>query len=121
MLGALLALLIACGVTVNALSLGVLERDVWVDQKSGSTVENALFAKEIMSKNRCQSVLVVTPPAHSRRTKIVFNKIFPKEISVAVSCDPSPFDVKRGWKIPAMAREVGYEYFVFLCYILFGF
>jgi uncharacterized SAM-binding protein YcdF (DUF218 family) len=106
---------------VYALPLGVSERDVWVDHESGSTVENSLFAKEIASKNHCQSVLVVTGPAHSRRTKMVFNKIFPKEISVRVSCDPSTFDVKGWWKIPAKAREVGYEYFVFLCYILFGF
>lgn len=30
---------------VYALSLGVSERDVWVDHDSGSTVENALFCK----------------------------------------------------------------------------
>ncbi|HUL21096.1 MAG TPA: YdcF family protein [Thermodesulfobacteriota bacterium] len=106
---------------VYALSLGVPERDIWVDRDSGSTVENARFAKGITDKNRCQSVLVVTSPAHSRRTKMVFNKMFPKEISVTVSCDPSTFDVKRWWKTPAIAREVGYEYFVFLCYMFFGF
>jgi uncharacterized SAM-binding protein YcdF (DUF218 family) len=106
---------------VYALSLGVSERDVWVDHDSGSTVENALFAKEIATKNDCRSVLVVTSPTHSRRTKMVFNKIFSKEISVRVSCDPSTFDIRRWWKIPAKAREVGYEYFVFLCYFLFGY
>jgi len=104
-----------------ALSLDVPERDIWVDHDSGSTVENALFAKEIATKNRCQSVLVVTSPTHSRRTRMVFHKIFPKEISVTVSYDPSTFDVKRWWRKPATAREVGYEYFVFLCYFMFGY
>jgi len=106
---------------VYALSLGVRERDIWVDHDSGSTVENALFAKRIAEKNKCQSVLVVTSPTHSRRARVVFNKIFQKEISVRVSCDPSTLDVKRWWKVPATAREVAYEYFVFLCYTLFGF
>jgi uncharacterized SAM-binding protein YcdF (DUF218 family) len=106
---------------VYALSLGVSERDIWVDHDSGSTVENALYAKGFAEKNECQSVLVVTSPTHSRRTKIVFNKLFPKEISVRVSCDPSTFDVKRWWTMPAVAREVGYEYFVFLYYFLFGY
>jgi uncharacterized SAM-binding protein YcdF (DUF218 family) len=106
---------------VYAGSLGALQRDIWVDHDSGSTVENALFAEGIVQKNECQSVLVITSPTHSRRTKMVFNKIFPKEISVRGSCDPSTFDVKKRWKIPARAREVGYEYFVFLCYTLFGF
>ena len=77
--------------------------------------------KGFVEKNECQSVLVVTSPMHSRRTKMVFNKFFPKEISVRVSCDPSTFDVKGWWKIPAKAREVAYEYFVFLCYALFGY
>jgi len=106
---------------VYALSLGVSEGDIWADHDSGSTVENALIAKEIVNKNNCRSVLVVTSPTHSKRTKLVFNKIFPKEISVRVSCDPSTFDVKNWWKIPAKAREVGYEYFVFLYYFLFGY
>ena len=92
-----------------------------MDYDSGSPVKNAPFAKEIASEKHCQSVLVLTSPAHSGRTKMVFNKIFLKGISVTVSCDPCTFDVKRWWKIPAMAREVGYEYFVFLCYFLFGY
>ena len=105
---------------VYALSLGVLERDIWVDHDSGSTVENALFAMKIANKNNCRSVLIVTSPTHSRRAQMVFRKIFANEIRVTVSCDPSTFDVRGWWKIPAETREVGYEYFVFFCYILFG-
>lgn len=63
---------------VYAPSLGVSERDIWVDHDSGSAVENALYAKRIAEKNEWQSVLVVTSPTHSRRTKMVFNKIFRK-------------------------------------------
>jgi uncharacterized SAM-binding protein YcdF (DUF218 family) len=106
---------------VYAVPRGALERDIWEDHDSGSTVGNALFAKEIASENHCQSVLVVTSPANSRRTKMVFRKISPKEISVTVNCDPSTFDVKRWWTIPAVAGEVSYEYFVFLYYFLFGY
>jgi uncharacterized SAM-binding protein YcdF (DUF218 family) len=101
--------------------LGVPEGDILVDHDSGSTVENAIFAKEIAKKNGCRSVLVVTSPTHSRRTKKVFQKYFPKMIGVTVTCDLSTFHVKRWWKKPAMAREVSYEYFVFLWYGLFGY
>lgn len=106
---------------VYALTLGVLERDIWVDHDSGSTVGNALTSKEIVRKNRCRSILVVTSPTHSRRTRMVFQKVFPKEVRVTVCCDPSTFDVKQWWKMPAMAREVCYEYFVFLYYGAFGY
>jgi len=104
-----------------AVSLGIPEKDIWVDHDSGSTVENAHFAKEIAKKNNCRSVLITTSPTHSRRIKMVFRKIFPKEIPVTVSCGPSSFDLERWWKKPAMAREVSYEYLVFLYYYLFGY
>lgn len=106
---------------VYAVALGASENDIWIDHDSGSTVENALVARDMVNKNDWRSVIVVTSPTHSRRAKLVFNKIFPKNVSVRVSCDPSTFDVETWWKIPAGAREVGYEYFVFLCYALFGF
>jgi uncharacterized SAM-binding protein YcdF (DUF218 family) len=83
-------------------------------------VERAIYAKRIAEKKECRLVLVITSPTHSRRTKMVFHKSFPKEVSVTMSCDPSTCDVKGWWKIPAEAREVDYEYFVFLSYILFG-
>ncbi len=101
--------------------LGVPERDIFVDHDSGSTVENAIFAKDIAKKSGCRSVLVVTSPTHSRRTKMVFQKYFPKEIRVTVSCDLSTFEVNGWWKLPETAREVSYEYFVFLWYGLFGY
>ena len=106
---------------VYALRLGVSEGDIWVDHDSGSTVENALFSKAIVEKHGCQSVLVVTSPTHSYRTKKVFQKYFPKAIRVTVSCDPSTFHAQKWWTIPAMAREVAYEYFVFLWYALWGY
>jgi len=101
--------------------LGVPERDILVDHDSGSTVENAIFAEDIAKKSGCRSVLVVTSPTHSRRTKMVFQKYFPKEIRVSINCDLSTFEVNGWWKLPETAREVSYEYFVFLWYGLFGY
>ncbi len=106
---------------VYTMQLGVPESAIWVDHKSGSTVGNARTARDIVIKNHYRSVLIVTSPAHSRRTKIVFRKIFPQEIRVIVSSAPSGFSVKRWWEFPAMRREVFYEYFVFLYYTIFGF
>jgi uncharacterized SAM-binding protein YcdF (DUF218 family) len=106
---------------VYATFLGVPERDIWVEHESSSTVGNAIFSKEIAKKNGCRSVSIATSPVHSRRTKMVFQKFFPKDILVTVSCDPSTFDAAGWWKRPAIAREVFYEYFAFLYYGLFGY
>jgi uncharacterized SAM-binding protein YcdF (DUF218 family) len=103
-----------------ALSLGVPEKDIWSDHDSGSTVENAIYARDIAVKNRVRSVLIATSPTHSRRTRTVFRDVFPKEIRMTVSCSPSAFDVRTWWKTFWMAREVSYEYFVLLWYGLFN-
>lgn len=63
---------------VYALSLGVSEGDIWADHDSGSTVENALIAKEIANKNNFRSALVITSPTHSRRTKWSLTKFSQK-------------------------------------------
>lgn len=106
---------------VYAMQLGVPESAILVDHESGSTVGNAMTAKEIVIKNGYRSVLIVTSPTHSRRISMVFRKKFPKEVRVIVSSAPSKFLVNQWWEFPAMRREVFYEYFVFLYYSLFGY
>jgi len=106
---------------IYTMKLGVPEDAIIVDHDSGSTVGNALAAKEVVLKRGFRSVLIVTSPTHTRRIKMVFQKIFPKDIRIAVSSASLNFDINRWWEIQAIRREVFYEYFVFLYYVLFGY
>ncbi len=105
---------------IYAVSLGVPEQDILLEEASQSTYENALFSKEIIQEKGYKSVIVVTYPTHTRRTKKIFKEIFPKEITIIACCNKNDFDVSNGWKDRNRAREVAYEYFAFIWHILFG-
>ncbi len=55
---------------------GVDPRDIIIEGKAESTYQNAVFTKEIMIAAGCRSAIVVTSPYHTRRTKLVFNRVF---------------------------------------------
>lgn len=72
---------------VLAISLGVSEKDITLEDKACNTYENIKFVKEILEKNGWSHILLVTSPYHMRRSLLVFNKIT-KNISVV--CTPIP-------------------------------
>lgn len=58
-----------------AMSLKVPEDAIILEDKAKSTYENVKFTKEILDKNKKNSILLVSSPYHMRRTLFVFNKI----------------------------------------------
>jgi uncharacterized SAM-binding protein YcdF (DUF218 family) len=102
---------------VYTVSLGVPENDILLENKSISTYENALFSKEIVKKRGYKSVLLVTYPLHTRRSRYVFKKIFPRGIIIITVCDMRSFDLNQWWKKEDLARSVVYEYLGFLWYL----
>jgi len=57
-----------------ALSMGVPKRNIILEQRANSTYENVIFSKEILDKNKWNSILLVSSPYHMRRARLVFNK-----------------------------------------------
>ncbi|NQU73225.1 MAG: YdcF family protein, partial [Candidatus Omnitrophica bacterium] len=57
-----------------ALSMGVPERNIILEQKANSTYENVVFSKAILDKNKWDSILLISSPYHMRRAYFVFNK-----------------------------------------------
>lgn len=58
-----------------ALSLGVPESAIILEDKAGNTYENVKFTKEILNKNNWNEILLVSSPYHMLRASMVFNKI----------------------------------------------
>jgi uncharacterized SAM-binding protein YcdF (DUF218 family) len=100
--------------------LGVPESDILLEEESQSTFENALFSKRIIQEKAYKSVIIVTYPIHTRRTKMIFKKTLPKEIKVMACCNKEDFNTINWWRDRNAAREVAYEYFAFIWYALFG-
>jgi uncharacterized SAM-binding protein YcdF (DUF218 family) len=105
---------------IYAVSLGIPETDILTEENSKSTFENALFSKKIIQEKGYRSIILVTYPTHTRRTKKIFKEIFPKEITIIACCNKDDFDINNWWKDRNRAREVAYEYFAILWHFLFG-
>ncbi|MDO8603542.1 MAG: ElyC/SanA/YdcF family protein [Candidatus Omnitrophota bacterium] len=57
-----------------AVSMGIPERNIILEQKANSAYENVIFSKEILDRNNWRSVLLVSSPYNMRRAALVFNK-----------------------------------------------
>ena len=58
-----------------AVSLGVPENAIILEDRASGTYENVKFTEEILSKNGWEEILLVSSPYHMRRVALVFNKI----------------------------------------------
>lgn len=61
-----------------AVSLGINEDDIVVEEKSLSTHENIAFSSKLLDENNCKKVLLVTSPIHLKRALIVAKEVDPK-------------------------------------------
>lgn len=78
-----------------AVSLGVPEGAIILEDKAKNTYENVLFSKELLLKNNWKRVLLVSSPYHMRRASLVFDKVA-KEIKVIyVPVDQSLFYLRE--------------------------
>lgn len=60
----------------RAVSAGVREGDILVENKSESTYQNALYSRDIVLKQGFRSAIVVTSPYHMRRARLAFERVF---------------------------------------------
>lgn len=57
------------------LDAGVPEASLWVEDRSGSTYENALFSAEILHEKSVKRILLVTDAVHMFRAQRAFEKL----------------------------------------------
>lgn len=74
------------------LTLGIPEEDIWIENESRNTHENALFAKEFLEKNSYMAgnYLLITSAHHMRRSLACFNKVGVKVTPYSVDRKASP-------------------------------
>ena len=85
--------------TYDLTQLGVPISNIYVTKGVvGSTVEEAHAILELMQKQSMQSMIIVTDPYHSRRTKLVFDDIFGEYgITVRVRSVQGHWFTSAGW------------------------
>ncbi|MBU1146732.1 MAG: YdcF family protein [Candidatus Omnitrophica bacterium] len=104
-----------------ALSIGVPDKDIILEQKANSAYENVIFAKEMLDKNKWGSILLVSSPYNMRRVSLVFNKHC-KGVKVFYTpiIKSQFYDRSSGIKLEQI-RAIAHEYLGVLYYWLKGY
>ena len=105
-----------------ALSAGVSEKDIILEQKANSAYENAKFTKEILDDYNWSSILLVSSPYNMLRASLVFKKLDRNlKINYVPVIDPQFYyrERKVKWEqIKAIAHEyLGIIYYWWKGYI----
>ena len=90
--------------------------------QSGSTREEAELVKALAERMNFRSVILITSPAHTRRTYLTFREIMGEQ-EYRLSIVPSPysqFKPDHWWQSRRHAREVLFEYQKLLYYVIKG-
>ncbi|MBU1027372.1 MAG: YdcF family protein [Candidatus Margulisbacteria bacterium] len=109
----------------HAMALGVPEKDILLEEKSDSTIDNANFCLPIVKKQGAKSVILVTSPTHTRRAKRTYKRVFSKhKIDVMMHSVPltdSEFKLEAWWKSHEDTQKVLWEYGSLMFYFLKGY
>lgn len=103
----------------QAMSLGVPEDHILLENKSRTTFGNAKYSSEIMRSQGFKSAIVVTSPYHTRRAGIIFNQFFQGWDLTICSIPYDSSTSSNWWKDKNTATNVITEYLKLGWYYLF--
>lgn len=99
-----------------ALSLGVSEKHIILEQKAGSTYENVMYTREILRNKGFNKILLVSSPYNMKRASLVFNHIAENiDVVYAPVPDPQFYHRERRVKLEQI-RAILHEYIGIIYY-----
>ena len=103
----------------HALSLGVTEDHILIEDKSYSTFTNAKYSLDIVRSQGFESAIVVTHPYHTKRASIIFDQIF-QGLDLTICSVPYDSSIANSWwKDKRAATAVITEYMKLVYHYLF--
>jgi len=95
-----------------AVSLGVPEQNIRIDDKASNTYKNVLLTKEILEKNNWQKILLVSAPYHMKRCALILQKNAPAVTVVFTPVPHSNFYAHKQWSIrDPFSKQLNYMQF----------
>lgn len=106
----------------RALEFGIPNDSILMEIKSDSTLDNAVFSKEIMLDFQFESAIVVSSDSHMRRVKVLYDKTFRNsDIRLTyVAGEMNTYNPKRWW-VDESNRNITLREYIKLVGNLFGF
>ncbi|MBM3211099.1 YdcF family protein, partial [Candidatus Poribacteria bacterium] len=84
----------------EALSMGIPEEVIIMEERPTSTYEDAIFVKDDMLSRGFRSAIIVSSPHHTRRARMIFKKVFKDQKDISLQITPfegGDFQVKKWW------------------------
>ena len=75
---------------------GAGSENVFLDQVSRNTLENAIYARDLVAKHKVTSIKLITSRYHMKRATLIFRNALPKDVAIY----PHPVDsrnLKEQW------------------------
>ena len=101
----------AAAARAYALANGIPSQDILVEQKSHTTYENIVYAKQLADSNNIKKVLLVSDPMHMKRAMTM-------ALDVGFDASPSPTQTTRYKTWRTQLSELTRETFYYLGYLL---
>jgi uncharacterized SAM-binding protein YcdF (DUF218 family) len=94
-----------------ALKSGIPAHDIMIEEKSHTTYENILYAKQLADAQGVKHVLIVSDPLHMKRAMVMASDI-------GLMADPSPTPSTRYRGLKSQAELLAYETYYYIAYLL---
>ena len=94
-----------------ALKNGVPAYDILIEEKSHTTFENILYAKELADQQGIRSVLIVSDPLHMKRAMAIAN-------DVSLAAEPSPTPTTRYVGLGSQMELLAHETYYYIGHLL---
>jgi uncharacterized SAM-binding protein YcdF (DUF218 family) len=94
-----------------ALRRGISASDILIEEKSHTTYENILYAKQIADAHGLRKVLIVSDPLHMKRAVSM-------AVDLGFDADPSPTPTTRYHSLTSQAGLLAHETYYYIGYLL---
>ena len=94
-----------------ALQSGVPADDILIEEKSHTTYENIVYAKQLADTNGIKKVLIVSDPLHMKRAMAMAS-------DVGLTADPSPTPSTRYQGLKSQIGLLAHETYYYIGYLL---
>jgi len=98
-------------------SAGVRSSDqVYLEKVSRNTLENAIFARELISQYNVRSMLLITSRYHMKRSLLIFRNMLPRDIAIYPHPVISKSSVDAWWSHGGSLRLLFSEFYKYCLY-----
>lgn len=89
---------------------------VYLEKVSRNTLENAIFARELVSRHNVRSMLLITSRYHMKRSLLIFRNMLPRDIAIYPHPVASKNSIDAWWSHGGSLRLLFSEFYKYCLY-----